>query len=276
MSGRRSARNSPKVPVILAARANNLGPFHGPQILILILLVGGGVFFLRRRAKHRPDAHGRTSSDGPRGVPGEEANVTMLGPSARTGAGTSTSEVTLERSLQPGDAPAVAPSRPTRAISFGGDDPDGWAVETHGLTKRFDTNVAVDDVELLVPRGSAFGYLGPNGAGKTTLIRTLLGLTSADAGTMSLLGIPVPHERREALARVGAIVDEPRFTLTSPGVRTFAFSPRHAEAIRTSASACRSHASVSRSGPTTRCLPTRWACVNASASLPACSQIRTF
>ena len=44
-----------------------------------------------------------------------------------------------------------------------------WAVETHGLTKRFGDNVAVNDVELLVPRGCAFGYLGPNGAGKTTL-----------------------------------------------------------------------------------------------------------
>ena len=66
-------------------------------------------------------------------------------------------------------------------------------------------------VELRVPRGSAFGYLGPNGAGKTTLIRTLLGLTRADAGTMSLLGIGVPAERSRALARVGAIVDEPRF-----------------------------------------------------------------
>jgi ABC-2 type transport system ATP-binding protein len=88
---------------------------------------------------------------------------------------------------------------------------DGWAVQTHGLTKRFGSNVAVDDVELRVPRGSAFGYLGPNGAGKTTLIRTLLGLTRADAGTMSLLGIPVPADRGQALARVGAIVDEPRF-----------------------------------------------------------------
>jgi ABC-2 type transport system ATP-binding protein len=71
--------------------------------------------------------------------------------------------------------------------------------------------VAVDDVELRVPRGYAFGYLGPNGAGKTTLIRTLLGLTRADGGTMTLLGIPVPAERSRALARVGAIVDEPRF-----------------------------------------------------------------
>jgi len=86
-----------------------------------------------------------------------------------------------------------------------------WAVETHGLTKRFGDNVAVNDVELLVPRGCAFGYLGPNGAGKTTLIRVLLGLTHADAGTMSLLGFPVPRRRDLALARVGAIVDEPRF-----------------------------------------------------------------
>jgi len=89
--------------------------------------------------------------------------------------------------------------------------PGGWAVQTHGLTKRFGANVAVDNVELRVPRRSAFGYLGPNGAGKTTLIRTLLGLTRANSGTMSLLGQPVPAGRSNALARVGAIVDEPRF-----------------------------------------------------------------
>jgi len=84
-------------------------------------------------------------------------------------------------------------------------------VETRGLTKRFGANVAVDGVELRVRRGSTFGYLGPNGAGKTTLIRTLLGLTRADGGTMSLLGFPVPAGRKRALAGVGAIVDEPRF-----------------------------------------------------------------
>jgi len=86
-----------------------------------------------------------------------------------------------------------------------------WALETRGLTKRFGTKAAVNGVDLRVPRGSAFGYLGPNGAGKTTLIRVLLGLTRADAGTMSLLGYPVPRHRATALARVGAIVDEPRF-----------------------------------------------------------------
>jgi ABC-2 type transport system ATP-binding protein len=94
---------------------------------------------------------------------------------------------------------------------------NGWreseqfVVETFGLTKRFGERVAVDDVDLQIPRGSAFGYLGPNGAGKTTLIRMLLGLTRANAGSMRLLGRPVPAERTAALARVGAIVEEPRF-----------------------------------------------------------------
>src|SRR5919201_2154209 len=85
------------------------------------------------------------------------------------------------------------------------------AVETDSLSKRFDGRLAVDDVDLHVPRGVAFGYLGPNGAGKTTLIRMLLGLTSATTGSMSLLGLPVPARRTEALARVGAIVEDPRF-----------------------------------------------------------------
>ena len=92
-----------------------------------------------------------------------------------------------------------------------GDVDQQWAVQTRGLTKRFGGNVAVDGVDLLIPRGCAFGYLGPNGAGKTTLIRMLLGLTRADAGSMSLLGYPVPRHRDAALAQVGAIVDEPRF-----------------------------------------------------------------
>ena len=88
---------------------------------------------------------------------------------------------------------------------------NGFVVETSALTKRFGERTAVDNVELRVPRGSAFGYLGPNGAGKTTLIRMLLGLTQATAGTMRLLGRSVPDERASALARVGAIVEEPRF-----------------------------------------------------------------
>jgi ABC-2 type transport system ATP-binding protein len=85
------------------------------------------------------------------------------------------------------------------------------AIETHNLTKRFAGRTAVDNVDLVVPAGVAFGFLGPNGAGKTTLIRTLLGLTEASSGEVHLLGLPQPAKRLEALAKVGAIVEEPRF-----------------------------------------------------------------
>jgi ABC-2 type transport system ATP-binding protein len=84
-------------------------------------------------------------------------------------------------------------------------------IETRGLGKSFGRRAAVIDLNLTVPRGSAFGFLGHNGAGKTTLIRMLLGLTEPDAGTMRISGRPVPQERAAVLARVGAIVEEPHF-----------------------------------------------------------------
>ncbi len=91
------------------------------------------------------------------------------------------------------------------------------AIETSGLTKRFGERTALDGIDLQVPRGCAFGFLGPNGAGKTTIIRTLLGLTHATSGSMRLLGHPVPAERAQALQRVGAIVEEPRFHMHLTG-----------------------------------------------------------
>ncbi len=84
-------------------------------------------------------------------------------------------------------------------------------IETQGLRKNFGDRPAVIDLDLTVPRGCAFGFLGHNGAGKTTLIRMLLGLTQPDAGTMSMLGHALPGDRAAALARVGAIVEEPNF-----------------------------------------------------------------
>jgi ABC-2 type transport system ATP-binding protein len=94
---------------------------------------------------------------------------------------------------------------------------DSLAIETRALTKHFGQRTALDGVDLRVPRGSAFGFLGPNGAGKTTMIRTLLGLTEASSGEMRLLGHPVPAERAQALKRVGAIVEEPRFHMYLTG-----------------------------------------------------------
>ena len=84
-------------------------------------------------------------------------------------------------------------------------------IQTSSLTKRFGDRAAVDRVDLTVPAGVAFGFLGPNGAGKTTMIRTLLGLTKPTSGAITLLGLPQPGKRAAALARVGAIVEEPKF-----------------------------------------------------------------
>jgi len=90
-------------------------------------------------------------------------------------------------------------------------DPASPAVHTEGLGKRFGTRAALDGVDLEVPRGVAFGFLGANGAGKTTLIRLLLGLAVPTTGRMRLLGHELPAGRAAALARVGAIIEEPRF-----------------------------------------------------------------
>jgi ABC-2 type transport system ATP-binding protein len=88
---------------------------------------------------------------------------------------------------------------------------DVLAVQTRGLGKRFGDRAALECVDLEVPRGCAFGFLGANGAGKTTLIRLLLGLAEPTAGHMRVLGRDVRGDRAAALARVGAIIEEPRF-----------------------------------------------------------------
>ena len=62
------------------------------------------------------------------------------------------------------------------------------ALACHGISKRFKTIQALDDVSISVPRGSIFGFLGPNGAGKSTLIRVFAGLIAADKGHFDILG----------------------------------------------------------------------------------------
>lgn len=85
------------------------------------------------------------------------------------------------------------------------------AIETTGLVKRFGTHNAVDSIDLLVPRGSIFGFLGPNGSGKTTTIRMLLGLAEPTNGAISVLGKSIPEEVATALPEVGALVEGPAF-----------------------------------------------------------------
>ena len=85
------------------------------------------------------------------------------------------------------------------------------AVGSTGLTKRFRRQVAVDGVDLAVPRGAVYGFLGPNGSGKTTTIRMLLGLIGPTAGGHTLLGRAMPEHAGAVLPRVGALVEGPAF-----------------------------------------------------------------
>jgi lipooligosaccharide transport system ATP-binding protein len=86
-----------------------------------------------------------------------------------------------------------------------------------GIRKSYGGREVVAGVDLELVRGECYGLLGPNGAGKTTTLRLLLGLTPPDAGTITLLGHPVPRAAREGRIRVGVVpqVDnlDPDFTV---------------------------------------------------------------
>ncbi len=75
-------------------------------------------------------------------------------------------------------------------------------IEVEALHKRFAGQVALDEVDFVVPRGEIFGFVGPNGAGKTTTIRILATLMAPDAGSATIGGVPVaddPHAVRELI-----------------------------------------------------------------------------
>jgi ABC-type multidrug transport system ATPase subunit len=87
--------------------------------------------------------------------------------------------------------------------------PADTVIETRGLAKRYRGTLAVDGIDLRVPRGSVFGFLGPNGSGKTTTIRMLMGLIEPTAGSARVLGSPMPRASRAVLPRVGALIEGP-------------------------------------------------------------------
>jgi len=84
-------------------------------------------------------------------------------------------------------------------------------LETNNLTKDFGGRRAVDDLSLQVRAGDVYGFLGPNGAGKSTTIRMLVGLVRPNKGTAHLFGSDVQIARRDALGRIGALVESPSF-----------------------------------------------------------------
>jgi ABC-2 type transport system ATP-binding protein len=86
-------------------------------------------------------------------------------------------------------------------------------IRTMGLVKRYGSVVALDGLDLLVPRGTVLGLLGPNGAGKTTAVRILTTLLQPDEGSVEVAGLDVLAEPDKARERIGlsgqtAAVDE--------------------------------------------------------------------
>src|ERR1700709_815849 len=77
------------------------------------------------------------------------------------------------------------------------------AIDVKGLTKRFGSKVAVDHVDIAVPRGQVWGFLGPNGSGKTTTLRMLCGLLTAEEGRGPCLGLDIRTQSEAIKRQVG-------------------------------------------------------------------------
>ena len=77
------------------------------------------------------------------------------------------------------------------------------AIRSRGLTRRFGDLVAVDHVDLDVPRASVHGFLGPNGSGKSTTIRMLCGLLTPTEGEIEVLGLRIPQQAEALRKRIG-------------------------------------------------------------------------
>ncbi len=82
-------------------------------------------------------------------------------------------------------------------------------IELSALTKKYGRFVAVDALDLFVPRGELFGFLGPNGAGKTTTLRMIAGILRPSQGTVRIAGIDLAVDPMAAKARLGFIPDRP-------------------------------------------------------------------
>jgi ABC-2 type transport system ATP-binding protein len=95
-----------------------------------------------------------------------------------------------------GEGPTTAGVEGTGAQEF--------AVETDGLSRRFGAQLAVDGIDLRVPRGSFYGFLGENGAGKSTTISMLTGVLEPTAGSIRVLGLPPGLETKR---RIGVVPD---------------------------------------------------------------------
>lgn len=77
------------------------------------------------------------------------------------------------------------------------------AINVQKMTRCFGNNIAVDHLDLQIPRGTIYGFLGPNGCGKSTSIRMLTGLLTPTSGELEVLGQRLPEEAEALRLRIG-------------------------------------------------------------------------
>ena len=82
-------------------------------------------------------------------------------------------------------------------------------IELKGLTKKYGNLVAVDNLNLLIPKGEIFGFIGPNGAGKTTTINMIGGILAPTSGTVMICGINMESDPEKAKRKIGFIPERP-------------------------------------------------------------------
>ena len=83
------------------------------------------------------------------------------------------------------------------------------ALSMHEVGKRY-PNFTLEGVSLEVPQGAILGLIGPNGAGKSTIMRILTGLVRQDAGSVEVLGLPMPDEQVKVKEEVGYVAEDLR------------------------------------------------------------------
>jgi len=101
-----------------------------------------------------------------------------------------------------------------------------YVIQTSGLTKNYGDVLALDSLNLAVPKNSIFAFLGPNGAGKTTTIKLLLGLTRPTSGTGSIFNLDIVQNNTAIRKRVGYLAQQPQFYKELSARETLRFAAR--------------------------------------------------
>jgi len=86
-------------------------------------------------------------------------------------------------------------------------------IQVDHVTHRFGKQIVLNDISMLIPQGSIYGFLGPNGAGKTTTLRLILGLLQKQSGTVSLFGNRFAENRIDILKKTGSLIEQPSLYL---------------------------------------------------------------